>query len=66
MSKKDEEEKLQKMTPLYLGEVGAAMEKYADSDPRFRSRSECARHLISKGMRADKKEREKAISSIKE
>lgn len=51
-------------TFLYLGDMGAKLEQYATTDPRFTSRSETARHLLALGMKADRAERAKAIKNI--
>lgn len=51
---------------LYLKEVKPTLAEYSKSDPRFDNMSDCARHLIVKGIEADKKDREKAINSLSE
>ncbi len=51
-------------TFLTLHETGDKLETYAGTDPRFTTRSECARHLIELGLKADKKAREKALAGV--
>ncbi len=51
-------------TFLSLGEMGDKLESYADSDPRFKTRSACAKHLIELGMKADQKSRAKALAKV--
>ena len=51
-------------TFLSLGAIGSALERYADTDPRFKNRSSAARHLLTLGMQADKENREKALNEI--
>ena len=63
MSKKPEERE-EYRTFLSLGEMGDKLESYANSDPRFKTRSACAIHLLELGMKADKKAREKALKSV--
>ena len=47
---------------LYLGkELKGIFIKYAKSDTRFDSMSDCGRHLILLGMSADKKDRKEAL-----
>lgn len=52
-------------TFLSLGEMSETLEIYATSDPRFDSRSQCARHLLELGIKADKKARDKALANVK-
>lgn len=49
-------------TFLSLGEVGKQLETYQETDPRFKNRSEAARHLIPLGIKADRAKREKALA----
>lgn len=51
-------------TFLSLADVGDKLEMYANTDPRFATRSACARHLIELGMQADKEARENALKSV--
>lgn len=51
-------------TFLSLGEMGDKLESYADSDPRFKTRSAAAIHLLELGIKADRKAREKALKSV--
>lgn len=51
-------------TFLSLGEVGDKLRAYTETDPRFSYRSEAARHLITLGMKHDKKAREKALAAV--
>lgn len=53
-------------TFLYLGEQKKTLSEYAKTDPRFRNMSECARHIIEKGIAADKADREKVINALHE
>lgn len=52
-------------TFLSLGELGEKLENYADSDPRFKTRSAAAKHLIELGMKHDAKARAKALDKIR-
>lgn len=49
---------------LYLKELKAKLSKYAKTDPRFNGMSQCGRHLIRLGFKADKKDRAKALKDI--
>lgn len=52
-------------TFLYLGkELKAELVDFAVSDARFESVSACARHLIQRGMDADKKDREEPLKAV--
>lgn len=62
---KEETDKSKKRTFIYLGDLGEVLENYALTDPRFKSRSACARHLIEQGIKKDKKAREKSLANIK-
>lgn len=53
-----------KRTFLYLKQMSNRLAEYASSDPRFKSKSEAARHLLEKGMEADAGERKKALKSV--
>lgn len=59
-----EQKKKDYRTFLTLHDTGERLEKYAGTDPRFSTRSECARHLIELGLKADKKAREKALAGV--
>lgn len=52
-------------TFLSLGETGNKLEVYANTDPRFKGRSDCAIHLLELGMKSDEKARQKALDAIK-
>lgn len=49
---------------LYLYALKPVLANYYKTDPRFNDMSECGRHLIEKGMEADKEDREKALKGI--
>lgn len=59
------EEKKDYRTFLSLGEMGDKLESYADADPRFKTRSACAIHLLNLGIKADQKARAKALASVR-
>lgn len=50
---------------MYLGrKFKLKLSNYANSDPRFSSMSACCRFLLDLGIKADKKDREKALKDI--
>ena len=67
MAKKQAEDtnKADHRTFLSLHHVGPKLTAYANTDPRFSDRSAAARHLIEKGLKADKKDRAKAMDAVK-
>lgn len=51
-------------TFLYLRDLKRKLAEYATSDPRFDSLSACCKHLLKLGLKADQKDREKALKEI--